>query len=268
MQASGPFVVSNSARIEIDPALKPSSMTAAFKQFGRIHIPGFLKPASAEMLHRALATEKLWICSTMGGGQTIDVPVEQLEAFPPDKAMRFLQLAHAEARDGFHYMFDSVRISDLAEQRQALAVELVAAYGFLNSSAFLDFIRALTGDPRPNYVDAQATRYERGHYLTQHDDSAAEKGRLYAYVLNLTPHWRTDWGGLLNFIDTDGHVAEAYSPAWNALNLFRVLQPHAVSCVAPFAGAPRLSITGWVRQIDLSLLPGRSPTPNPFRKTP
>ena len=28
------------------------------------------------------------------------------------------------------------------------------------------------------------------------------------------------------------------------------------------------SITGWVRQIDLSLLPGRAPTPNPFRKTP
>ena len=257
MQASGPFTVPNSARIEIDPALKPASMTGAFKQFGRIHIPGFLKPGSAESLHRALAAETLWVCSTMGGGQTIDVPVEQLEAFPPDQVLRFLQLAHAEARDGFHYMFDSIRISDLAEQRQPLAAELATAYAFLNSPAFLDFVRTLTGDPRANYVDAQATRYERGHYLTQHDDSAAEKGRLYAYVLNLTPHWRTDWGGLLNFIDADGHVAEAYSPAWNALNLFRVPQSHAVSSVAPFAGAPRLSITGWVRQIDLSLLPSR-----------
>ncbi|WP_439476558.1 2OG-Fe(II) oxygenase [Brevundimonas sp.] len=261
-------MVSNSARIEIDPGLKPSSMIAAFKQFGRIHIPGFLKPESAGMLHRALATEKLWLCSTMGGGQTIDVPVEQLEAFPPDQAMRFVQLAHAEARDGFHYMFDNIRISDLAEQRQPLAAELAAAYAFLNSPAFLDFVRALTGDPRPNFVDAQATRYERGHYLTQHDDSAEGKGRLYAYVLNLTPHWRSDWGGLLNFIDADGHVAEAYSPAWNALNLFRVPQAHAVSCVAPFAGAPRLSITGWVRQIDLSLLPGRSPASGKTQGTP
>lgn len=261
-------MVSNSARIEIDPGLKPSSMAAAFKQFGRIHIPGFLRPASAELLHRALATEKLWLCSTMGGGQTIDVPVEQLEAFPPDQAMRFVQLAHAEARDGFHYMFDNVRISDLAEQRQPLAAELAAAYAFLNSPAFLDFVRALTGDPRPNFVDAQATRYDRGHYLTQHDDSAEGKGRLYAYVLNLTPHWRTDWGGLLNFIDADGHVAEAYSPAWNALNLFRVPQAHAVSCVAPFAGAPRLSITGWVRQIDLSLLPGRGPVFGKIQGTP
>ena len=259
---------SNFARIEIDPGLKPSSMTAAFRQFGRIHIPGFLKPASAGMLHQALAAERLWMCSTMGGGQTIDVPVEQLEAFPPDQAMRFLQLAHAEARDGFHYMFDSLRISDLAEKKQPLDAPYAAAYAFLNSPAFLDFVRALTGDPRPNHVDAQATRYEPGHYLTQHDDKKPSAGRLYAYVLNLTPHWRTDWGGLLNFIDADGHVAEAYSPAWNALNLFRVPQPHAVSCVAPFAGAPRLSITGWVRQIALSLPPGRGPASSQSQGTP
>ncbi len=259
---------SNFARIEIDPGLKPSSMTAAFRQFGRIHSPGFLKPASAGMLHQALAAERLWMCSTMGGGQTIDIPVEQLEAFPPDQAMRFLQLAHAEARDGFHYMFDSLRISDLAEKKQPLDAPYAAAYAFLNSRAFLDFVRALTGDPRPNHVDAQATRYEPGHYLTQHDDKKPSAGRLYAYVLNLTPHWRTDWGGLLNFIDADGHVAEAYSPAWTALNLFRVPQPHAVSCVAPFAGAPRLSITGWVRQIDLSLLPGRGPASSQSQGTP
>ena len=258
MQGSAPFVFPNSARIEIDPALNPSTMTAAFKQFGRIHIPGFLQPASAERLHRALGSETQWLCSTMGGGQTIDVPVEQLEAFPPDQAMRFLQLAHAEARDGFHYMFDNIRISDLVEMNEPLAAELVAAYNFLNSPALLGFVRAVTGDSRPNFVDAQATRYDRGHYLTQHDDSAEGKGRLYAYVLNLTPRWRTDWGGLLNFIDADGHVAEAYSPAWNALNLFRVPQAHAVSSVAPFAGAPRLSITGWVRQIDPGLIPARA----------
>ena len=268
MQASGPFVGANSGGIEIDPTLKPSSMTAAFKQFGRIHIPGFLKPPGAEMLHRALAAEKLWLCSTMGGGQTIDVPVEQLEAFPPDQAMRFVQLAHAEARDGFHYMFDNLRISEMAEKKQLLNPAYAAAHAFLNSPAFLDFVRVLTGDPRTNYVDAQATRYDRGHYLTQHDDSVEGKGRLYAYVLNLTPHWRADWGGLLNFIDADGHVAEAYTPAWNALNLFRVPQVHAVSCVAPFAGAPRLSITGWVRHTDLSLPTSRAAAPRRSQGTP
>jgi hypothetical protein len=49
-------------------------------------------------------------------------------------------------------------------------------------------------------------------------------------------------------LDQDGHVSEGYTPAYNALNLFRVPQRHAVSYVAPFAGAPRLAITGWIRE--------------------
>lgn len=251
--------------IAIDPGLRPASMAATFNRLGRIHVPGFLTPAPASALHQALAGETRWRCSTMGGGKTIDFPADSLNAFPPDQAARFISLAHEEARDGFHYMFDTVRISDLVEAGQPISPMLAAAYAFLNSAAFLDFIRALTGDPGPNYVDAQATRYEAGHYLTEHDDLKSEAGRLYAYVLNLTPRWRVDWGGLLNFIDEDGHVAEAYSPAWNALNLFRVPQAHSVSCVAPFAGAPRLSITGWVRRVDPEFLARRAPAPPPSR---
>jgi SM-20-related protein len=65
--------------------------------------------------------------------------------------------------------------------------------------------------------------------------------------MNFTPAWKSDWGGLLQFIDEDGHVAEAYAPAFNALNILRVPQKHAVSYVTPFAGAGRYSITGWLR---------------------
>jgi SM-20-related protein len=65
--------------------------------------------------------------------------------------------------------------------------------------------------------------------------------------LNLTHQWRADWGGILNFLDADGHVAEGYVPAFNALNLFRVPQRHNVSYVAPFAMNGRYSITGWLR---------------------
>lgn len=234
----------------IDPGLKPRDAAAAFRRFGRIHIPGFLTEVSARRIHAALDAETLWWRSTLGGGQTVDVPVEQLAALPPDQQARFMDLAHAEARDGFHYMFDNLRLSDMAARGEAMAPALAEAYGFLNSPIFLDFVRAVTSDERPDFVDAQATRYRPGHYLTLHDDKKPQAGRLYAYVLNLTPRWRVDWGGLLAFIDDDGHVAEAYTPAWNALNLFRVPQNHAVTSVAPFAGADRLSITGWVRMSD------------------
>ena len=59
--------------------------------------------------------------------------------------------------------------------------------------------------------------------------------------------WRAEWGGLLLFKDDAGEVVEAFTPGFNVLNVFRVPQAHAVSMVTPFAGAPRLSITGWWR---------------------
>ena len=93
-------------------------------------------------------------------------------------------------------------------------------------------------------ADAQATCYRPGHFLTRHDDYI--DGRLVAYVLNFTPAWNPDWGGMLLFTDERGHVEEGYVPAWNALNFLKVPQTHAVSLVAPFAGGLRYSITGWL----------------------
>ena len=247
VQGSSPPANGKNQDLMIDPRVNPADMADVFAHLGRIHVPGFLAESSARRLHRALAEERSWMCSTTSTGTSIDIPVEYFDRFTPEQATDFITLAHAEARDGFHYMFDNIRISDAVIKAEPVSPALAEFYAFVNSDAFLEFIRRLTGDARPAYVDAQATRYEAGHYLTQHDDEKPGAGRLYAYVMNLTPEWRTDWGGLLTFIDRDGHVAEAYTPRWNALNLFRVPAHHSVSSVAPFAGGARLSITGWVR---------------------
>ena len=66
-------------------------------------------------------------------------------------------------------------------------------------------------------------------------------------MLNVSPVWRAEWGGLLMFLDEAGDVTETFTPAAGTLNVFRVPQSHAVSMVAPFAAAPRYSITGWWR---------------------
>ena len=59
--------------------------------------------------------------------------------------------------------------------------------------------------------------------------------------------WRADWGGALQFFGPDGNVSEAFTPAFNVLNVFKVPAVHSVAMVAPFAGASRYSITGWLR---------------------
>jgi len=247
MNPDRPQVARRAPGFGIDPSLDGRALAPVFRRCSRLHLPGFLREPGATALAAALSEAKGWTISTMGGDSTIDIPVRAFASADQTARTALLASAHHEARSGFHYLFESLRISDLVEAGKPIPAPLAALYGWLNSDAFLSFARDISGDPTLGYVDAQATRYLPGHYLNEHDDEKAGAGRRLAYVLNLSPAWRASWGGLLAFLDADGHVAEAYTPAFNALNLFRVPQPHMVSQVTAFAGAPRLSITGWIR---------------------
>jgi Rps23 Pro-64 3,4-dihydroxylase Tpa1-like proline 4-hydroxylase len=178
----------------------------------------------------------------------INLKAAQFEELPAEERQRFLASVYANAGRRFQYLYHSYPISDVYERGEAPGHYLMRVYEFLNSPAFLAFARTVTGVPSIALVDAQATCYRPGHFLTQHDDLIPEKKRIAAYVLNFTPRWRADWGGILEFIADDGHVAEGYAPVFNAINIFRVPQLHMVSSVAPWAQADRYSITGWMRE--------------------
>ncbi len=118
---------------------------------------------------------------------------------------------------------------------------------FINSDSVLSAIRRITGLENVDYADAQATRYEPGHFLTSHDDQVPDKNRLAAFVFNLTTEWLPDWGGNLMFYDDSNRVSDVFVPTFNSLSLFLVGNQHAVSVVSPFARRPRMAITGWFR---------------------
>ncbi len=230
--------------------LKAADLAPVFAQYGRLHLPGVLSEGDANAVHAAMGVTP-WVKSMHVAGQSYDVAFDELENLT-DEARADLNAAFLVGGVGeFQFRYDACRISDIYDVGLEMLGEisaLGAAYKMLNSAAFLDFVRTLTRDSRPAFADAQATRFRAGDFLTAHDDAAAGKKRLYAYVLNLTPSWRTDWGGLLAFHDQDGHVAEAYAPVFNALNIFRVPQKHSVTEVASYATGERLSITGWIRE--------------------
>ena len=222
------------------------SVSAIIQDHGRAHIPGFLSEEVANELLSAMRGLH-WKLAISGQQNAYDLDPQELEALAPQKRDGLLTTIYAQARDGFQFMFESYRLSDEYERGALLDGPLATFFAAWNNEITLGLLRSLTDDERIVYADAQATRYKPGHFLTQHDDGVEGKNRLFAYVLNLTPSWRTDWGGLLMFHDVDGHVSEAFTPKFGALNILRVPQPHSVSFVTPFAGADRYSITGWLR---------------------
>lgn len=217
---------------------------------GRVQVDDFLEPIAAERLHACLAREVPWTLALRdaSGSRTIDHAA--YSALPPEAVARLLADTAASARDahdnGFRFAYDSYMMVTAYKERRDPGLLLHGVLELFNSPDYLAFLRQLTGDARVRRVNAQATRYRPGHFLRYHTDEGEEVDRLYAYVLNLSRDWQADWGGLLQFIDSDGRVQETFLPRWNTLSLFAVPAGHAVSLVAPWAREERLAITGWL----------------------
>lgn len=233
--------------ISLNPDLRPEAYRPVFRSHRRLHIPDILEPASATALRSRLLASEGWVRTIhLAAGQDVDITMAELDAMSNEERIQLEASLVDSSTDSVHYVFDKVRISSEVADGRPIDEPMRAIHDFVNGRPFLDFMTRLTGDERVSFADVMATRYLPGHFATAHGDELAWQRRLYAYVLNLTPAWPADWGGVLTFLDGDGHIAEGYVPRFNAMNVFAVPQTHAVSVVSRLAKAPRLSVTGWI----------------------
>lgn len=214
---------------------------------GRVRVPNILTDDFAANLHERLQSWTGWRLVTTLSGTHREFQSAGMEALDTARRTQFDALVHEAARAGFQYLFENCPLYDLARAGELSDPVLKAALDTVRSEDFLNLARTITGHEEISYVDAQATCFRPSHFLTAHDDDVPGKNRVAAYVLNLTPGWRADFGGQLQFLAEDGDVEEAYVPRFNTLSLFRVPADHAVSVVAPFAPGARYAITGWLR---------------------
>ena len=238
----------NDPIVRLNPKLDPRHIAAVFKARGRVHITRIFPDDVAERVRRAMLEETPWSRVLGGEGRHHDFGPGGWQSIATDRRAELERAVQQMGRTGFAYFYENFPVADLKEAGQRLDSYLMRIFEFLNSEEFLTFARIAVDAPGLALADAQATCYLPGDFLTQHDDHAPEKKRRAAYVFNFTKPWRADWGGQLQFLDADGHVAEAYAPTFNALNLVRVPQPHSVSYVTPLAAGARYSMTGWLRE--------------------
>jgi Rps23 Pro-64 3,4-dihydroxylase Tpa1-like proline 4-hydroxylase len=235
--------------IRLNPALDAALISRVYRSAGRVHVPDFFDAPTAAHIHRCLEAETRWQCVLFDGTAHRELEVPALSCLPDGERSDWLARVQRAAERGFSYCYATFRLFENYVNGRHRDSYLMRVLEFLNAPGFLELARRMTGDARIGFADGQATLYRAGDFLTRHDDEVEGRNRIAAYVLGFTPRWVTDWGGLLAFPDRHGHLAEAYVPTFNSLNLFRVPMPHAVTQVASFAAAPRYSITGWLRAL-------------------
>jgi SM-20-related protein len=230
------------------PGLDPAALAGAYARDGRLQIEGFLRHDGAMALLRALAESQEWRLAVNRGDQVQDYDPGELAGWPAGRREALDQAVIAGGRHGFQFRYETIRLPRYGGTSDQQAPPLLDGFiDFLCAPDQVEFMRTLTGAADIAFADGHASRYTAGHFLTAHDDLNGPKDRRAAYVLNLTPQWRPDWGGALLFYDDKGNIARGFTPAFNTLNIFKVPQPHSVAWVTPLAGAPRYAVTGWLR---------------------
>ena len=234
-------------QLKLNPKLDLAGYARAFARNGVVQIPNILEPQAAEALAEVLTRGTPWelaLSTADGGAETIPGP--RLREMGPQGLRPKVEAVVNQARQGFAFVYLCYPMIEALVQGRDPGHPLHAMTEFLNTPEFRGLGASVIGDPGVSKVDAQATWYRPGDFLTLHDD-AGKGERLAAYTLGFTKGWRPDWGGQLLFHDDAGQITRGLAPGFNVLTLFKVPRLHSVAPVASYAGAPRLSITGWLR---------------------
>lgn len=235
---------------EINARIDRARAHRDYAAHGRVQVRDVLTEETAREIRSVLMDELRW-CMAVGEGTAKPISVRNAElatAAGAERVNRAAAGAHAASQRGdYGFRFAHFPIVDALNERWEPGGVHELLLEHVNSPAFLDLAREVTGIAELCRADAQATLFAANHYLGRHIDSHVAQGWRVAYVLNLAiEDWHPDWGGYLLFLDQDGDIAAGFRPRFNALNLFAVPQSHAVSYVPPFAPKGRVALTGWL----------------------
>lgn len=235
------------AGLQLNAALDVPTLAARFQDAGRIQIESVLTPPSADMVYELLARQTPWGLASWEDGKARFYRREELARMSPEERAAIRQRVMREARDGYQFLYHCFPMLNAFKEGWGRGHPLIRFLEFINTDVVLDLVRAVTGVPSLIKADAQATFYAPNDFLNQHNDFFPGEEARIAYVFGFTKSWNPNWGGYTQFFDEAGQIACGLAPRFNVLTLFRIPVSHSVAPVAPFAGAPRLSITGWFR---------------------
>lgn len=232
--------------LRLNPALDVEKYAEIYARDGLVQIGDFLTEEGAEWLAATLERATPWqlALSQQGRGQMLKA--KDAQVLGAAELQRRVAAAAADAASGFAFVYQAYPMISAMLDGEDPGHPTHALVEFFNGPTFLAFARAVTGEASLTKIDAQATCFQPGNFLTLHDDRGDGERRA-AYTLGLTREWRGDWGGQLLFHDEGGDVVRGFKPRFNAWTVFRTPQLHSVSQVANYAAKPRLTVTGWLR---------------------
>ena len=235
-------------KITINPNIDIEAAKHTYKECGRVQIPHFFTEDTARYLLEIIKQNKNWHFAYNDDKGFYECDYAQIQALPDDVNQRCLNEIYQRATNHFQYAFVQYYISQAIELGENSGHPLHAFESFVNSEDYLNLMREITGETAIRKADSYASMYDKGHFLTNHNDTHSKHDRVAACTFGFSENWNMNWGGHTVFFDEQGNVEQGFIPGFNTFTLFSIPQEHAVQMVTPFAGAKRYSLLSWLHR--------------------
>lgn len=243
-------------QIELNPNMNIEQLKQQFQLRKRLRIENILTTESADYILENLQQTAWHLVHSTDQEAPKTYNAQQLSDLSEHDLEQIFTGVNQRASKSYQFIYKYFPIINAITSGELPETSMLFQLAqFLNGTEFMKFARELTGDNQLVKIDPQASLYEKGHFLSVHDDTANNRTsgdhslRRFAVVLGFTKNWSPNWGGQTMFFDSDtSHIAESWNPGFNCLTIFEVPTLHNVNYVTPFAEGGRYSVTGWLRQ--------------------
>ncbi|HRO02190.1 MAG TPA: 2OG-Fe(II) oxygenase family protein [Terricaulis sp.] len=233
--------------LRLNPALDIEAHARTYAAHRIVQIPDVFDAPSSAALEQTM--QKLpWrlVYQDDALAITMETPA-QFAQRPERERQSIISRTYERAAQGIGFTYYTYPMIQARVEGWDLDHPIHSLTDFLNAPPFLTLARRIINHAGLTKIDAHASFYRPGDYLTMHRDVGSLQERRAAYTLGFSRDWRPDWGGLLLFNDDARDVTRGFLPRFNTLTVFDGLIPHTVTQVASFAPNPRLTVAGWFR---------------------
>jgi SM-20-related protein len=232
----------------IDAASTRSAFEANTGAF--IGIPHFVNGEAARALYRELRACDAWGLRICDGERMMGLSPEAYGRASAKERAAFTARAYAAAQSGFAFMREELwpanerAVGPLTRYvgETAEAHTLTTFLSFLRGAVFSTFVSAVFGVRSVMLLRLTVECYRPGHFFAF--TKGAPPDARFGFCFDLTPTWISEWGGLLEFCNSCGGLAQTYVPRFNWITLYALSEPRGISLVAPFARGARYSVVG------------------------
>jgi hypothetical protein len=196
-------------------------------------IPDFLNPDQAFELKEVIGDSHLWGLTFCAGERVMGLPPEEYRLCNSSDVREMANIAYDTAKNGFSFLREELWLPPLETSSEFENPCVLSSYmRLVRSKEFSALLHSATGISNLELTRFSVQRYRRGHFLAF--SARPPVDAQIGICLCLTNNWAADWGGVHQFRDIFGSIELGITPAFNALTIYSLSKPNAVSFVGPF----------------------------------